>query len=308
VERRRVSGCPVFELEPVGKAGHSVLPFRWVGAERQGESIAGRIKKAAQSPRKEKGGSNDGHTVAPLLDLSKRSRCAALTKFIDVVASSVVRVVVFIDYQNMYRSAREAFGWENEKGHFGNFRPLPLGRALAQGENRELDQVRVYTGVPHPTRDKFGHSIMQRRIEAWRAPDPAHVEIFTRTLRYPPRQGREKGVDVQLAVDIVRLTTDDAFDVLILCSADTDLLPALEFVNEHAPDKTIETVAYAAESGCETAAPLDIANANVGRRLIEFKEFNREFADTRNYMIETVQEGRDLPGQSGRRLPPHRQR
>jgi hypothetical protein len=42
-----------------------------------------------------------------------------------------MRAIVFIDYQNMYRSAREAFGWENEAGQFGTFRPLGLSWEMA---------------------------------------------------------------------------------------------------------------------------------------------------------------------------------
>jgi len=36
-------------------------------------------------------------------------------------SSTTRRTILFVDYQNMYRSAREAFGWESEGGHFGNF-------------------------------------------------------------------------------------------------------------------------------------------------------------------------------------------
>lgn len=213
-----------------------------------------------------------------------------------------MRVITYIDYQNMYKGARDSFGWGNEKGHFGNFRPLPLSRALA-GE-RELKQIRVYTGVPHPERDRFGHAITQRRVEAFRRSDPERVRVFTRTLKYPPPEGREKGVDVQLAVDVVRLAIEDEFDVLILCSADTDLLPALEFVTQHKPDTIVETVAYAPEPGCEgnTAAPLDVAGASIVRRTIELTQFQKEFADRTNYMLQRVEH----PGQSGRRLPPRR--
>lgn len=44
-----------------------------------------------------------------------------------------MRVITFIDYQKMYKGAREAFGWESEGGHFGSFKPLTMGRMLAVG-------------------------------------------------------------------------------------------------------------------------------------------------------------------------------
>jgi hypothetical protein len=53
-------------------------------------------------------------------------------------------------------------------------------------------------------------------------------------LRYPPswpnQPAREKGIDVQLAIDYVSGAVDDRYDVGIIFSTDTDLRPALEFV------------------------------------------------------------------------------
>jgi NYN domain len=43
---------------------------------------------------------------------------------------------------------------------------------------------------------------------------------------------QEKGIDVALAVDFVRLACEGAFDVGVLFSRDTDLLPALEAVRD----------------------------------------------------------------------------
>jgi uncharacterized LabA/DUF88 family protein len=131
-----------------------------------------------------------------------------------------LRTVVFIDGQNMYKGAREAFGYEHEKGHYGNFRPLALARLLTQEAHRELRQVRFYMAVPDPRRDRRGHAMAQRRLASWQGENPALVHVFTRTLRYPPPKGREKGVDVQLAIDVVTLALDDEYDFAVLASAD----------------------------------------------------------------------------------------
>jgi uncharacterized LabA/DUF88 family protein len=213
-----------------------------------------------------------------------------------------MRTIIFIDYQNMYRSAREAFGWEAEGGQFGSFRPLGLARLLTSEEDRDLVAVRVYTGVPTPEGDARGHGAMQRRLQAWRAEDPALVYVFDRPLRYPPPRGREKGVDVQLAVDFVRLALDDEYDLAVLASADSDLVPALEFVHGRFPDKVIEAVAWEPNLGCDAAAPIDVPGGGIIRRTVAQREFNR-VADHRNFLVGT---GPPVPGQSGRRLPPHR--
>jgi len=60
------------------------------------------------------------------------------------------------------------------------------------------------------------------------------VTVIRRPLRYPGKwpdvPAVEKGVDVALAIDLVRLAMTSAFDVAVVCSADTDLMPAIETV------------------------------------------------------------------------------
>ena len=46
----------------------------------------------------------------------------------------------------------------------------------------------------------------------------------------PPQ---EKGIDVQLAVDLIHTAMTGQHDALVLFSSDTDLLPALETVVRH---------------------------------------------------------------------------
>jgi uncharacterized LabA/DUF88 family protein len=212
--------------------------------------------------------------------------------------------IVFIDYQNMYRGAREAFGWEDEPGYVGNFRPLALGRALVGSLGGTLAQVRAYTGVPHPEKDTRGHAIMQRRLAAWKADGPDLVEVLDRTLRYPPREGREKGVDVQLAVDFVRLAIEGTYKRGFLVSCDTDLVPAVEFVADSYQDIEVFAIGWKAIDGAETAAPLDIPSKRLTRRVMSNDFFER--ARDRTNHAKPAQ-STPLPGQSGRRLPPRRQ-
>jgi uncharacterized LabA/DUF88 family protein len=194
------------------------------------------------------------------------------------------RTVVFIDNQNMYKGAREAFGWEAQIGRFGNFRPYGLGRILVRDPSRTLTQVRVYTGVPTSARDKAGNASTQRRMAAWIADKPEKVQIFPRPLKYPPAKGREKGVDVELAIDFVRLALNDEYDVGVLASCDTDLVPALQFVSEEFPEKTICTVGWQAEPGFEanTNEPLDLPGGGVTRHKLSKRDFDR-IADRRNF-------------------------
>lgn len=147
-----------------------------------------------------------------------------------------------------------------------------------------MTQVRIYTGVPTPHKDPIGNASTQRRIASWVAERPEIVQVFPRPLRYPPPRGREKGVDVELAIDLVRLAMDDEFDVAVLASTDSDLKPPLEFVAKRFPAKTLVTVAWKAEPGNEraTAEPLDLPGGSVTRVKIPKRDFDR-IADRRDF-------------------------
>ena len=64
--------------------------------------------------------------------------------------------------------------------------------------------------------------------------------MFRRPLWYPRDWGepacverpREKGIDVSLAIDMVELALDGAYEVGILFSRDNDLLPPIELVRK----------------------------------------------------------------------------
>lgn len=142
------------------------------------------------------------------------------------------RVVVFIDYQNVYRNARRAFAPPGEFHTHGQINPKAIGLDLAAG--RDLREVRIYRGMPDGRKDARGHGACQRQLAWWSK--LSQVTAITRPLRYPrdwpecDEAPQEKGIDVQIAIDFVRMAIDEIFDVGILFSADTDLRPPLEMV------------------------------------------------------------------------------
>ena len=159
------------------------------------------------------------------------------------------RVVVFVDYQNGYRRARDAFHDHRADPHWmGQVNPTALGALvveLAGDPQYELHQVRIYRGLPDPRRDPHGNRAAHRQIAAWRR-DPA-VTVNTRTFQYPRNYPasppQEKGIDVQLALDFAMMAVRDEYDVGILMSNDTDLRPALEEVM-NLGSQTVEVAAW----------------------------------------------------------------
>jgi uncharacterized LabA/DUF88 family protein len=142
------------------------------------------------------------------------------------------RIVVFLDWQNVYRGARSAF--HNNRGpvQLGNVHPMRLGERLAQARSgRELTEVRVYRGQPDSTKDPKSYGANRRQQAAW---ERTGAKVIQRSLRYPmnwpDERAEEKGVDAALAVDFVMMAVARTYDVGILMSTDTDLKPALEAV------------------------------------------------------------------------------
>ncbi|MCE0510829.1 NYN domain-containing protein [Microbacterium sp. KKR3/1] len=151
------------------------------------------------------------------------------------------RVVVFFDWQNIYKRAREAFGYDDSPAYKGQADPIDLALLLAgkhaenMGVEVELTQIRIYRGRPTQQHDPRGYNAFQRQAARWSRNNKVRPRF--NDLRYPEDWGepgcaapREKGIDVALAVDLVSMAHNDDMDVAIVMSADYDLVPAIQEV------------------------------------------------------------------------------
>ena len=105
--------------------------------------------------------------------------------------------------------------------------------------------------------------------------------VFSRALRYdrggPPQ---EKGIDVQLAVDFVAGAVSKNFDIGMIFSTDTDLLPPLEFLVEH-PELGIQPAVAAWWSPAATPA-LTVSGAKIEKHHLRQEDHER-VRDMRSY-------------------------
>lgn len=142
------------------------------------------------------------------------------------------RLTVFVDWQNVYRAALQAFHPQRSRVTDGQVDPVEVADLLLRrgpgDQDRELAQVRVYTGRPDPNKNAKTFNAHMRQCAAW---ERAGATVVTRPLQYLPGQPpREKGIDVQIAMDMVIGGIEREFDVAILFSVDTDLLPPLQYL------------------------------------------------------------------------------
>ena len=160
-----------------------------------------------------------------------------------------LRLALFIDAQNAYRRARARFFPNPQSGRDGHFYPMELGRLITSrggpnGKACTLSDVRVYSGRPDANRDRRTYAAHDKQSKRWTSDG---ATVITRSLRYlrtwPTEPAQEKGIDVALAIDFVRLAIDGAYDVGVMMSTDNDLLPALEFVRNHDPGRLHVAVA-----------------------------------------------------------------
>lgn len=155
----------------------------------------------------------------------------------------MVTARVFVDYQNLHMTAYEQFAAYSDKkpdyrvhpGRFANVVGASLANVLK--DTVTVTRLDMYRGVPNPRREPRMSSLINREHAAWNV-DP-RVTINTRPLRYPrdwpDEKAQEKGVDVMLALGIVRAALDDETDYIIVATRDTDMLPALEMADDEKP-------------------------------------------------------------------------
>jgi uncharacterized LabA/DUF88 family protein len=138
------------------------------------------------------------------------------------------RAIAFVDGQNLFHAAREAFGYT-----YPSYDPQKLAEQVCQGQGWQLQQVRFYTGFPAAEDQPFWNHFWTAKLAVL---GTRRLYTYARPLRYRNRTvqlpdgtehtylaGHEKGIDVRLALDVLGLAVDGAYDVAVLFSQDQDL-------------------------------------------------------------------------------------
>jgi uncharacterized LabA/DUF88 family protein len=149
----------------------------------------------------------------------------------------VKRAIAFFDGQNLYRHAKAAFGH-----HHPNFDPIKLTDAVCAPRGWSRRGVRFYTGTPLYDKQPMWHGYWSNRLLAMRR---SGILVTHRVLRYQDELviqpdgsektisiAHEKGIDVRLALDVVRMARQGQFDVALIFSQDGDLAEVVSEVKD----------------------------------------------------------------------------
>jgi uncharacterized LabA/DUF88 family protein len=155
---------------------------------------------------------------------------------------SIKRTVAFFDGQNLYHHAKAAFGYS-----YPNYSPLALASQVCGNNGFNLHEIRFYTGIPSAKDDPFWNAFWSAKLLAM---SRANIEVFSRPLRYRPKTvtispgvefstttAEEKGIDVRIAIDVMRLVRTNVLDVALLFSQDQDFSELADEVRAVARDQ-----------------------------------------------------------------------
>jgi hypothetical protein len=103
-------------------------------------------------------------------------------------------------------------------------------------------EINFYTGVPNEMDKPYWHHFWTAKMAVM---GTRGIKNFSRPLRYRNQTillpdgtttiapvGQEKGIDVRIALDIVRYALDSKYDVALIFSQDQDLSEAVEDVKK----------------------------------------------------------------------------
>jgi uncharacterized LabA/DUF88 family protein len=141
---------------------------------------------------------------------------------------TIKRAWTFVDGQNLFYAAKEAFGYT-----YPNYDVLKLSQTICAAKGWNPVATAFYTGHPDVSDDPFWNTFWQNKL---RAMSRSGVRTFSRPLRYRNQSiklpddtshtflvGQEKGIDVRLALDVIRGALRNDYDVALIFSQDQDL-------------------------------------------------------------------------------------
>jgi len=143
------------------------------------------------------------------------------------------RAIVFVDGSNWYHKLKKLLNANHHATKDEMKPPVDFDlRAFVKEMTSPdtLTDIRYYIGKVRRTRGDDKSELLyanQQRLIAFLQQQQIQLG-FGNLISYPDGSYHEKGVDILLAVEMIRLGLEKKYDVAYLLSSDTDLVPAVE--------------------------------------------------------------------------------
>lgn len=154
------------------------------------------------------------------------------------------RAIVFIDGNNFYFKLKDLFfsAGNIQKRRLLDFDYTKFSKWLVK-PNIPIE-IRYYIGaVKRQKNDKSEKMYADQQRLIAKLQNQRVIITLGQLIRHPDKTFHEKGVDVRLAVEMIRFAREDKYDVAYLISSDTDLVPAVEEIKSFGKKVTYVGVA-----------------------------------------------------------------
>lgn len=148
----------------------------------------------------------------------------------------IERIKVFIDASNFYYYCKDIGIPTFPKFNFELF------INILQKDRKIVDKIYYVGGVRGKKGDRKSIRMMSNQMKLFSFLKKSNWKIEKGYLLKSGDKYVEKGVDVKLALDLALGAVDNLFDTAVLISSDTDLLPAVEQVQNRG--KLVEYVGF----------------------------------------------------------------
>lgn len=151
-----------------------------------------------------------------------------------------MRCFIFIDGSNFYQGSKKLIA--DKTISLLKFDYTAFNQFLG-GQNKVVG-ARYYIGAIKRHNNDDKSEILyanQQKLIAWLQQHKIPTVLGT-IIKHPDKTYHEKGVDVRIAVEMIRLARLNEYDQAILISSDTDLVPAIEEV--HSFKKKVKYIGF----------------------------------------------------------------
>lgn len=142
------------------------------------------------------------------------------------------RVLIFIDGNNFYYKLKDIISAKKKIFKLLEFNYIGFANNLAK-ENTVIE-IRYYVGAIRrhngPNREKSEKLYADQQKLIAKLQQQKIPVILGNLIQHPNKTFHEKGVDVRIAVEMIRFARENKYDIAYLLSSDTDLVPAVEEV------------------------------------------------------------------------------